>query len=552
MIGSSDSRARVLAFDFGTGGLTVGLFNPHENHMEGFGGAGYGNLQDLADPNWKEQDPRDWIKAIPVAMAELRQVTNFDADSVVGIGIGGHMHALVVLDANNQPALDGEGKLLSGAIMWDDPRGEKEGKKLSKELGEPIAARMTASRIRWFAAHHPEAWKKGVKRVCVPSTFVTLELTDEFGVGPGDGSGMFGQLDRKGSFGNKKLDTVDRELRKRVPKVGAAGDVLGRLNARGAELLGLPQGVPVSFPEGDQPIGMVASGCVDGRASISLGNSVVFNAVGSQPVLKKRGLVDSFRTADNRHLLMTCMTSGCVVYDELVDCFLECAQSFGQNTSQADMRRWPVGETGIMTLPQITSRDDIRNWLTAEAEKVPPGCDGLLALPFYKGEGVFKQPSAFASFLGFRDRKHGANGEIVSDAAALKAGVFARASLEATGLTLRVGFGEMGLKSLDQIVVSGGGSRNSLWPKIIADVFGVPVAKPQNADEAATRGAAYLAWFMCRREGGEPLALDDFLPQYVQLTDRVEPTAEHTKLYKKLLPQFEKALDRLTPLYEAK
>ena len=521
-----DVRSRVLAFDFGTGGLTVGLFNPHENRMEGFGGASYGNLPELVDPTWKEQDPRDWMAAIPKAMAALRQVTSFDPDSVVGIGIGGHMHALVVLGEDNQPLLN-DGKLVCGAIMWDDPRGEKEGRKLSKELDEPIAARMTASRIRWFAAHHPEAWKKLVKRVCVPSTFVALQLTGEFGVGPGEGSGMFGQLDHKGHFGHSKLDTINRELRKRIPKVGTAGQVLGRLNGHGAELLGIPVGVPVAFPEGDQPIGMVASGCTDGRASISLGNSVVFNAVGSRPVLKKRGLVDSFRTADNQHLLMTCMTSGCVVYDELVDCFLGCAQWLGQKTST----------------------DDIRNWLTAEAEKVPAGCDGVLALPFYKGEGVFKQPAAFASFLGFRDRKRGSNGEVTSDAAALKAGVLARASLEATSLTLRVGFGEMGLKSLEQIVVSGGGSRNALWPRIIADVFGVPVAKPQNADEAATRGAAYLAWFMVRHEAREPITLLDLLQQHVELTDRVEPNPEHTKLYKKLLPQFEKTLARLTPLY---
>lgn len=145
-------------------------------------------------------------------MTELRKAASFEADSVVGIGIGGHMHALVVLGEGNQPVLT-DGKLLSGAIMWDDPRGEKEGRKLSKELGEPIAARMTASRIRWFAANHSEAWKKAVKRVCVPSTFVALELTGEFGVGPGEGSGMFGQLDRKGQFGNAKLDKIDRELR---------------------------------------------------------------------------------------------------------------------------------------------------------------------------------------------------------------------------------------------------------------------------------------------------------------------------------------------------
>lgn len=522
----TDARSRILAFDFGTGGLTVGLFNPHDNRMEGFGGASYGNLDGLADPSWKEQDPRDWIVAIPKAMAELRKASKFDKDAIAGIGIGGHMHALVVLGEDNQPALT-DGRLLSGAIMWDDPRGEKEGRKLSKELGEPIAARMTASRVRWFATNHPEAWKKTVKRVCVPSTFVALELTGEFGVGPGEGSGMFGQLDRKGRFSNEKLDTIDRELRKRAPKVGAAGEVLGRLNARGAELLDLPEGVPVAYPEGDQPIGMVASGCVDGRASISLGNSVVFNAVGNDPMLKKRGLVDSFRTADNRHLLMTCMTSGCVVYDELVDCFLGCAQWLGKKTS----------------------KDDIRNWLTSEATKVPAGCDGVLALPFYKGEGVFMQPTAFASFLGFRDRKRSATGEVTSDAASLKAGVLARASLEATSLTLRVGFSEMGLKSLDQIVVSGGGSRNALWPQIIADVFGVPVAKPQNADEAATRGAAYLALLMARREAGDKIELAELLAQHVELTDRVEPNPEHTKLYKKLLPKFEKSLSRLTPLY---
>ena len=122
----SDSRSRILSFDFGTGGLTVGLFNPHDNRMEGFGSASYGNSQGLADPTWKEQDPRDWVKAIPVAMAALRKAVSFESNAVVGIGIGGHMHALVVLNAQDQPVLKTDrDELLSGAIMWDDPSGEK-------------------------------------------------------------------------------------------------------------------------------------------------------------------------------------------------------------------------------------------------------------------------------------------------------------------------------------------------------------------------------------------------------------------------------------------
>ena len=71
----------------------------------------------------------------------------------------------------------------------------------------------------------------------------------------------------------------------------------------------------------------------------------------------------------------------------------------------------------------------------------------------------------------------------------------------------------------------------------------------ENADEAATRGAAYLALLMVRHEAGDKIELAELLSQVVELTDRVEPNAEHTKLYKKLLPKFEKSLDRLTALY---
>ena len=125
------ANTRILACDFGTGGLSLGLYNPHANKMEGIGTARYGNLDGLADSSWKEQDPRAWIKAIPAALRKLRQQVPFAKESIVGIGIGGHMHALVVLDRKNKP-VQVDGRLLSGAIMWDDPRGEAEGAELSE------------------------------------------------------------------------------------------------------------------------------------------------------------------------------------------------------------------------------------------------------------------------------------------------------------------------------------------------------------------------------------------------------------------------------------
>jgi len=503
------AQDRILAFDFGTGGLTIGLYNPSSNRMDGFGEAAYDHLSDLPDARWREQDPRDWITAIARAMQQLRKKADLSSVRITAIGIGGHMHALVVLDENDQPVLQDD-RLLCGGIMWNDPRGEEQGQYLSNQLGEPIAARMTASRIRWFAEQFPGAWKERVRRVCVPSTYVGLELTGEFGVGPGDGSGMLGQLDESGQFAAEKVAAITSDVSGRLPKVGGAGETLGALNDRGAELLGLPAGIPVAFPEGDQPVGMVASGCVlPGQASISLGNSVVFNAVGTAPILDSRGVIDSFRTATGDHLLMTCVTSGCIVYDEVVRCF---------------QPLWGGSD------------DELRDWLADEAARLPAGAGRIIALPFYMGEGVFRQPHAFASLLGMRDNQ-------------LSPGVLARASMEATSLVMRHGYNRMRLNGLSELVLSGGGSQNKLWPQIVADVFGVPVRKPQDAHEAATRGAAYLALFMLQQQAGVEESLDAMLARLVDLSDPVEPKQENTAVYEDMLPAMERALEQITPLY---
>jgi len=514
MLAHDDPRARILGCDFGTSGVTFGLYNPHENVMEGFGTADYAEIADRPH-GWVEQDPRDWIKAIPAAMDALHGDVSFEAEQVVGIGIGGHMHALVLLDEQNKP-VEADGGLLQGAIMWNDPRGEPQGAALSEAFAEPIPARMTASRVRWFAESHPQPWREQVHRVTVPSSYVGLEFTGEFGVGPGDASGMIGQLDAELRMDAGKLKQVAPELPDRYPRVVKAGEVLGKLNKRGAKLLGLEAGIPVAPPEGDQPVGMVASGAVlPGQASVSLGNSVVFNLVGNDAILTERGAIDSFRTATGDHLLMTCVTSGTVVYDELVELFEPV---------------WPVDRT----------LNDLRTWLAQQAEELPPGCGGVMALPFYLGEGVFRTPDAFAAFVGLRRR-------------GLRAGHLARASMEGTSLVMRYGYEQMKAKAraeVEQLVVSGGGSQNSLWLQILADAFGMPVVLPQDAHEAATRGAAYLALYMLRRQAGESVDLASLVNEKVQYGPAIEPNRAHHDIYSEMLAAMLETREQLAPLYE--
>ena len=516
MAALGDPSARILAFDFGTSGVTVGLYNPQTNQMEAFGEGAYQDRTGLKNDRWIEQDPRDWVQGMVEAVAALRNQVDLDAVQILGIGIGGHMHALVVLDKDNQPVLNDKGALVRGGVMWNDPRGEAEGQALSKLFGEPIPARLTASRVRWFAENHVASWQAQVHRVAVPSTYIALALTGSFGIGPGEGSGMVGQLDATGAVSEEKLKQIDPLLPSRMPAIGKAGEVLGKLNAAGAKLLGLPEGIPVAYPEGDQPIGMVASGCVQpGQASISLGNSVVFNAVGTSPILTERGAIDSFRTASGDHLLMTCVTSGTVVFDQVVELFRPL---------------WP----------KERSLDELRCWLTDEAAAVPPGSNGVVALPFYLGEGVFRQPQAFGSLLGFHRKQ-------------LTAGVLTRASMEATSLVMRYGYDQMkrcGLRPVERLVLSGGGSQNTLWPQIIADVFGVPVVKPQDAHEAATRGAAYLALFMVQQQAGNGQTLAELVAERVQTSSPIQPRAEVSAVYDQMLPAMLRAREQVSPLYD--
>jgi sugar (pentulose or hexulose) kinase len=214
-------------------------------------------------------------------------------------------------------------------------------------------------------------------------------------------------------------------------------------------------------------------------------------------------------------LLMTCVTSGTIVYDQLVDLFKPL---------------WPQDRT----------IDELRDWLAEEAATVPPGCNGVAALPFYGGEGVLRQPNAFAALLGLR------KGD-------LSAGVLARSSMEASSLMMRYGFECMkaeGLAEVSQLVLSGGGSKNALWPQIVADIFKLPVVMPQDADEAATRGAAYLALHMLEQQTPQARSLEALLEERVTLSEPILPRPSYFEVYDEMLPVLIDTAAHLAPLYD--
>jgi xylulokinase len=139
--------------------------------------------------------------------------------------------------------------------------------------------------------------------------------------------------------------------------------------------------------------------------------------------------------------------------------------------------RWFRDQFGMGTNGHSESYES----LTADATRVPPGCDGLLWAPYLMGERTpYLDPEARGILVGLT-------------ASHMRAHVI-RAILEGVAFSLRDTFTifeeiEVPVKT---IRLGGGGARSALWRQIQADVYGqrVEIVEPE---EGAAYGAAILA-----------------------------------------------------------
>ena len=86
-------------------------------------------------PGWSEQRPQDWVSAVKEGIKEL--VKDADKSQVAGIGAGGQMHGLVVLDKDDN--------VLRPAILWNDGRTQGETDYLNNEIGKDKLSEYTGN-----------------------------------------------------------------------------------------------------------------------------------------------------------------------------------------------------------------------------------------------------------------------------------------------------------------------------------------------------------------------------------------------------------------------
>ena len=509
-----------LGIDAGTQGLSV-MFIDESLNVISTGEADYDMLPGLAGGCY-EQQPQDWEEALRIAMQDLKRELESRGINyqVFAIGIAGQMHGEVLADAS--------GTSLGPARLWCDSRNELEGQQLTQHLQIKMPKRITATRWLWTMRQQQEK-SHAVAHLTTPAGWLAFRLTGMWNLGIGDASGMFPIDQATLDYDREKLRMFDElaansacsPLRSLLPTVRKAGEEGGCLDKRGAQWLGLPEGIPVAPAEGDQPTAL--AGALIGEAgtvAVSFGTSVCANSVGDRTFQGVSEAVDHFCAPDGKPINMVWLRNGTTFMNTIAEMF---GELIGRDRA--------AGFQALM--PQL---------LAAQ-----PDCGGLLALPFMDDEpGLGVGRGGTAMLVGLNPDNS-------------TAGNIAKAALLATMFNLKLGCEVLENQGFPrrEIVLSGGLTKTAETGQIVADVFDTPVVLLESAVEGCAWGAALLAKYRWARLHGETQSWSKFLGQvYVAKRTRFEPAADAVtqyqqsfRRYKRLMkvqPKLDRALDEKT------
>ena len=401
-------------------------------------------------PGWSEQEPADWWDAVCDGIPALLQ--GFDASLVRGIGAGGQMHGLVVLDKAD--------KVIRPCILWNDGRTQKQVDYLNNEIGKDKLSRYTANiafagftapKLLWLRDNEPENFAR-IEKIMLPKDYINYRLTGVHCTDYSDASGML-LLDVEHKCWSREMLNLCGVREAQLPKLFESWQPVGTLTAEAAALLGLPADVIVCAGAGDNAAAAVGCGAVGGgRCNISLGTSGTVFITSDTFGVDSHNALHSFAHADGGYHLMGCILSA------------------------ASCNKW--------------WNEDILHTQDFAAEQAPItpdklGANDVYFLPYLMGErSPHNDPAARGAFLGLR---------MDTPRAALT-----QAVLEGVAFAIRdcVEIARAQGVEIAASTLCGGGAKSPLWREILANVLGIPLTLPQT-EQGPGYGGAMLAAVAC-------------------------------------------------------
>ncbi len=437
----------LLAHDLGTTGNKATLFAADGSIVASVF-AGYDTS--YPQPNWAEQNPGDWQKALfettQLLLGVARSETGHSAADVAVVSFSGHMNGAVLVDAAGAP--------LRPAIIWADQRATAQAELIRQRCGEAEVYRLTGNRISpaytaakllWIKEHQPEIYRRA-RWVLQAKDYAAFLFSGVIATDFSDAS-LTLLLDLAGRrWAEPLLEQLGLDAAL-LPPIFASAQVIGQVTAQAAAASGLRPGTPVVIGGGDGACATVGAGAVrPGDAYNYIGSSSWVALVTARPVLDPARRTFNMQTAGGAFDW----------FERLLRCDREAEPLYAE--------------------------------LDAKAAQVPPGASGLLFLPYLLGErSPHWNPLARGAFVGLAmPDGRGELARTVLEGVAFNLRAILEILVDASK-TFEVSENLEGLRAMRLI---GGGGKSALWRQILADVYGLPIELVALPASATALGAA--------------------------------------------------------------
>ncbi len=406
-----------------------------------------------------------------------------------GLAVASMGEAGVLVDAAGQP--------LAPVLTWHDrrtlPWNDWWRQRLDEEAiyaitGLPLDHIYSAHKLLWHRQQDPAAFARSRHWLCL-SDWIAYRLTEVAATSYSMASRtmLFDLRRRAWSEELLRLAELSPQL---LPPALPSGQTVGGVTAAASQITGLPAGLPVATGGHDHVCAALAAGVIDPGAVLnSSGTTDTILASLTQPVLTgpaaRSGLCCGCHTAPDRYYLVGGFMSGAVV---------------------GWVSQILAGDAEMATLEA----------LMAAAAAAPPLANGVWFLPYLGGSGPpDRDADAWGAWLGLRLYHTPAD--------------LARAAMEGLSFALRYlleGHQRITGSTAAALRAVGGGTRNTWWQQLKADVLGLPVEVPE-VSEVTARGAALLAGLAV----GLYRDAADAAGQAYRPTGRFEPEPQRQALY---------------------
>ncbi|MBR2068115.1 MAG: xylulokinase [Solobacterium sp.] len=445
---------------------------------------------------WNEQNPEDWWKETVEGLKEL--IINIDPSEVKGIGCGGQMHGLVILDEKDE--------VIRPCILWNDGRTDKEVEYLNHEIGEERLSELTANiafagftapKILWLKKNEPDHFER-IKKIMLPKDYINYKLTGRHVTDYSDASGML-LLDVKNKCWSKEMCSICDIDESLLPELHESYDVIGEVNHEALEML---KGVSVVAGAGDNAAAAIGTGTIgEGNCNISLGTSGTIFISSHHFQVDENNALHSFAHADGNYHLMACMLSA------------------------ASCNKWFAEEI-------LHTKD-----YAGEQEKIKDeqlGNNNIYFLPYLMGErSPINDTDARGCFVGMDMHNHRTDMYL----SVLEGVAFAiRDSLEVAK--------KLGLHICSS-KVCGGGAKSPLWLKIISNVLNIQLEIPIS-EEGPGYGGAMLAMVGCKAYE----SIEECCEKLIHTKSIIEPDVIIAKRYEEKYQKFRKIYPAMKDLFK--